>query len=253
MGSEREFPRPNGMMQKVQRWSHPFCTWTKARTRRSGPWIRCAAGSGMRACAFDPANGLPRLPHRFSRHRTGIHDDGIGQTCRQRLAANDLGFASVQAAAKGEDVYCHIYLLPYLFRGMGERRGEQCGIEACLVFEFDWAGHQHVIVALAPFYGEIAPRQRHRHRAAGSAQARRSNSGSTGGRAARLSKPRTALPGTNDDTIARAHLRERDVRPLRKHRVMLEQRPNLFEVMDIDVIDPENRMRVSHAQSRGRM
>jgi hypothetical protein len=28
-------PRPNGMMQKVQRWSQPFCTCTKARARPS--------------------------------------------------------------------------------------------------------------------------------------------------------------------------------------------------------------------------
>ena len=31
IGTERELPRPNGMMQKVQRWSQPFCTCTKAR------------------------------------------------------------------------------------------------------------------------------------------------------------------------------------------------------------------------------
>ena len=30
---ERLGPRPNGMMQKVQRWSQPCCTWTKARAR----------------------------------------------------------------------------------------------------------------------------------------------------------------------------------------------------------------------------
>jgi hypothetical protein len=27
-GTDRELPRPNGMMQKVQRWSQPFCTCT---------------------------------------------------------------------------------------------------------------------------------------------------------------------------------------------------------------------------------
>ena len=40
-GSERELPRPNGMMQKVQRWSQPFCTCTKARARPSMLSIAC--------------------------------------------------------------------------------------------------------------------------------------------------------------------------------------------------------------------
>ena len=33
IGTERELPRPKGMMQKVQRWSQPFWTCTKARVR----------------------------------------------------------------------------------------------------------------------------------------------------------------------------------------------------------------------------
>ena len=33
VGTERELPRPKGMMQNVQRWSQPFCTCTKARVR----------------------------------------------------------------------------------------------------------------------------------------------------------------------------------------------------------------------------
>src|SRR5260370_428389 len=45
MGTERELPRPKGMMQKVQRWSQPFCTCTKARERPSRPSMRCAAVS----------------------------------------------------------------------------------------------------------------------------------------------------------------------------------------------------------------
>ena len=27
-GLDRDAPRPKGMMQKVQRWSQPFCIWT---------------------------------------------------------------------------------------------------------------------------------------------------------------------------------------------------------------------------------
>ena len=45
MGTERELPRPNGMMQKVQRWSQPFCTCTKARVWPRMPSMRCGAVS----------------------------------------------------------------------------------------------------------------------------------------------------------------------------------------------------------------
>ena len=37
IGTERLAPRPYGMMQKVQRWSQPCCTSTKARARPSKP------------------------------------------------------------------------------------------------------------------------------------------------------------------------------------------------------------------------
>ena len=32
-------------MQKVQRWSQPFCTWTKARVRSFSPSIRCGVAA----------------------------------------------------------------------------------------------------------------------------------------------------------------------------------------------------------------
>ena len=48
IGTERLGPRPNGMMQKVQRWSQPCCTWTKARARPANSVTRWAAVS--RAC-----------------------------------------------------------------------------------------------------------------------------------------------------------------------------------------------------------
>ncbi len=72
-GTERELPRPNGMTQKVQRWSQPFCTGRKARVRArigtasgrgSAPGaitssIRTRSGAGS---AQIPASSLRRLP-----------------------------------------------------------------------------------------------------------------------------------------------------------------------------------------------
>ena len=38
--TERDGPRPKGMMQKVQRWSQPVCTARKARVWSSTPSLR---------------------------------------------------------------------------------------------------------------------------------------------------------------------------------------------------------------------
>ena len=44
-GTDREFPLPYGMMQKVHRWSQPFCTWTYALLREPKPSIKWPAVS----------------------------------------------------------------------------------------------------------------------------------------------------------------------------------------------------------------
>jgi len=45
-GAERDGPRPNGMMQKVQRWSQPFCTARKPRVPSLAPSAFGAAKLG---------------------------------------------------------------------------------------------------------------------------------------------------------------------------------------------------------------
>ena len=59
IGTERLGPRPNGMMQKVQRWSQPCCTCTNARARLANSVTRCAAVSraAMMSETAEPAPG----------------------------------------------------------------------------------------------------------------------------------------------------------------------------------------------------
>src|SRR5438309_484826 len=61
--------------------------------------------------------------------------------------------------------------------------GEQRGIETSLIFEIGGAGHQHVIVALAPFERELAAGQRDFDNAIGALQPRGGNRGRAGRRA----------------------------------------------------------------------
>src|SRR5205823_3880441 len=83
MGTERELPRPYGMMQKVQRWSQPFCTATRAP---------------------DPADGLARLAQGLGRYGTCVDDDSIGNARRSRFAANDLRLVGVEPASERDDI-----------------------------------------------------------------------------------------------------------------------------------------------------
>ena len=59
IGTERLGPRPNGMMQNVQRWSQPCCTCTKARARLANSVTRWAAVSraAMMSDTAEPAPG----------------------------------------------------------------------------------------------------------------------------------------------------------------------------------------------------
>ena len=70
-------------------------------------WIDAhgAAGDddfGGRALAMQAADGLPRLPRRFARHRAGVDDEGLalaGMRARELLRLDD-----VEAAAEGDDL-----------------------------------------------------------------------------------------------------------------------------------------------------
>ena len=85
-----------------------------------------------------------------------------------------------------------------------------------------------MIVALAPFDREFAARQRHRHLALGALQPRRGDRGRAGGRAAGLGQAGAALPGADDDVLARDDMRQRDVGALGKDRMVFQQRPEAF-------------------------
>jgi hypothetical protein len=104
IGTERELPRPSGMMQKVQRWSQPFCTCTKARGWPSAmPSMRCGGvfahrhdvadcdllGSSCALAARRP-RGLPHPPG-SRRQLLGIAEHAIdlrhaGEAHRARSA-----------------------------------------------------------------------------------------------------------------------------------------------------------------------
>src|SRR5262245_50129894 len=125
--------------------------------------------------------------------------------------------------------------------------GEQRRVEFALVFELGGAGHQHMVVALAPFDVAVAARQCNGDAAVGALQARRRHGGCAGRRAAGLGQPRAALPGANRDVVAVDDMGERDIGALREDRVIFQQWPEAFEVVGVDVLDPEDRMRIAHA------
>src|SRR5262245_24085717 len=131
-------------------------------------------------------------------------------------------------------------------------RGEQRRIEAAAMLVFDWPGHQHMVVALAPFDGKIAARQRDGNLPAGPREPRGRNGGSAGRRAASLGEASAALPGANDDTIARGRGGECNVSPLREEPMVLKLRPDPAQIVGVRVVDPENRVRVAHVHDRRR-
>src|SRR5215470_10985912 len=57
--------------------------------------------------ALEAADGLARLPYGLFRHRTGIDNDGIGQTGALRLTADHLALIGIEPTAKGDDVDAH--------------------------------------------------------------------------------------------------------------------------------------------------
>ena len=114
------------------------------------------------------------------------------------------------------------------------------------MFVFDRAGHQHMVVALAPFDGKVAAWQRDRHLAAGAREPRGGDSRSAGRGAAGLGEAGAALPGADHDAIARRRCGERDVGPLRKQRMVLELRPDPGEIVRVWLFNPEYRVRIAH-------
>ena len=166
------------------------------------------------AFALDAADALPRLAHRFRRHRAGVDHHGVAEA---RRAARRITSDSAMLSRQPKVTTSTLMRTPAL--------REQRRIERAGEFEFDRPGHQHVIVAFAPVDGEIAARQRHLHLALGALEPRGGDRGRAGRRAAGLGQAGAALPGADDDVIARDDLRERDVGALGKDRMVLQQRP----------------------------
>ena len=123
----------------------------------------CAAQPVTTICARRPlaaqrADRLPRLAHRFGGDGAGVDHDGVAQAGALGFAADHFRFGGVEPAAEGDDFDAHDVTPP--------AAGEQRRIETAVVLVFDRPGHQHMVVALAPFDREVAARHRHRHLAA---------------------------------------------------------------------------------------
>src|SRR5450759_845094 len=133
------------------------------------------------------------------------------------------------------------------------RPREQRRIEAAFILERRRPRHQHVVIPLAPFDGPFAARQRYLHDAIGALQPRRGHRGGAGRRAAGPGQPRAALPGADRDMVAINDVRQRDVGALRKDRVVFQQRSEAGKIVGVDVVDPEDRMRIAHVDHRRRV
>src|SRR5258708_6570592 len=128
--------------------------------------------------------------------------------------------------------------------------GKQRRIEAAFILEGRAPRHQHVVVALAPFDGEFAARKRDLDDAVGALQPGRRHRGGAGRRAASLCQTGAALPGADGDVVAIDDMGQRDIGTLRENRVIFQKRPEAAEIVGVDVVDPEDRMRITHADHR---
>src|SRR4051812_39187427 len=131
--------------------------------------------------------------------------------------------------------------------------GKQRRVEAAFILEDSRTGHQHMVVPLAPLDGELAAGQRYLHDAVGALQPRRRHCGGAGRRAAGSGQPGAAFPGAERDVVAVDDMRQRDVGALGKDRMIFQQRPEAAEIVGVDVVDPEDRVRIAHADHRWRM
>ena len=157
-----------------------------------------------------------------------------------RLAADHFRLGGIEPAAEGDDFDAHrLTPLP--------RRQTSAASKRPVVLVFDRPGHQHMVVALAPFDREIAAGQRDRHLAAGAIEPRRGDGGGASRRAAGLGEAGAALPGADHHAIARGRRRQRDIGALGKQRMVLELRADLAQIVGLRIVDPEDRMRIAHA------
>jgi hypothetical protein len=78
----------------------------------------------IRALAAQPPNGLTRLAHRLGGDRTGIDDDGVGQSRRGRLGPDHLGLMGVEPAPEADHIDRHSppQAAPALANAAGSKR-----------------------------------------------------------------------------------------------------------------------------------
>ena len=249
-------------MQKVQRWSQPFCTCTKARARPSMPSIRCSAVSrhrhdvvdddlllarrdrsaarrDARACRPRPrrsasrrcrARGRPRAWRRRSagsvcaaqpvttmracgRSRVSrriawracrtasavtaqvLTTTASASPARLRLAADHLRLVGVEPAAEGDDVDAHRRGARPVANSAGSKRPSNSYSTGPVIST--WSSRSRHSIARSP-PGSVTVTLRPVRRSA-----RRRDRGRAGGRAAGLGQPGAALPGADDDVLAR--------------------------------------------------
>src|SRR5438105_5320061 len=104
----------------------------------------------------------------------------------------------------------------------GAGLSEHCGRKLAFELELERPAHQHMIVALAPFDGKIAARQRDADLASRALGTNGGNSGGASGRGAGAGQPGAAFPRFHNEMIRPRNLSERDIRALGKDRMVFE-------------------------------
>ena len=174
-----------------------------------------------RVLAPGAADGLHGLPHGLGCHRAGIDDDCIAEAGRRCMPAHHLGLVGVEAAAQRDEGRFRRGGLGHgvLRRPRASRRPDRA--------------FRHTRTRPDPSSGsdcrpatdlQRPARQRHRDLTSGEIHPRRAHGSRTGRRSAGLGQARAPLPGAQQDRRPRRDLRQRDVGPIRKDRVVLEQR-----------------------------
>src|SRR5690349_23545071 len=98
---------------------------------------------------------------------------------------------------------------------------------------------------LFPYTTLFRSRQRDGDGAIGALQPGCRDRGGASRRAASPGQSRAAFPGADRDVVAVDDMGGRDVGPLRENRMIFEKRSEALKVIGIDVLDPEDRVRIA--------
>ncbi len=222
------------------------------RHRREGVGVDLggAAGYHDRRCRMRPprpADRLAGLAHGLGGDGASVDEDGTVEPGLGGAGAHHLRFERVQPAAEGDDANRH-----HAAPRDGDLPGESVRVEGALELRFDRAGHPDVTIA-APFDDQRAAGKGHGDLAVGEVLAHRGDGGGTGGGAAGERQTGAALPCLDRHGVSGGDVRQGDVGPLGEDRMVLKQRAETAEVVGLDVIDPEDCVRIAHVDRRGRV